>query len=31
VRRGVPKNFVDHGDHRSGDVAGDLGTSGLGS
>jgi hypothetical protein len=30
-RRGVPRNFIDRGVHRSGDVAGDLGTSGLGS
>jgi hypothetical protein len=31
ARREVPRNFVDRGDHKSGDVAGDLGTSGLGS
>jgi hypothetical protein len=27
----VPRNFVDRGDHKSGDVTADLGTSGLGS
>jgi hypothetical protein len=29
TRRGVSKNFVDHGDHWSGDVEDDLGTSVL--